>query len=141
MKHIPTKRRARSGSDAFAAPRTPVSIPNLPPWRQRVYAICFDLDTETLKEQYHNDSWQNAYNDIKRVLERHGFSRQQGSVCFGDEKVDPVTCVLAVQDLSRQLPWFRGSVADIRMLRIEENNDLGPALDAMAPVGGISPGG
>jgi len=39
-----------------------------------------------------------------------------------------VTCVLAAIDLSRQLPWFAPSVRDMRMLRIEELNDLMPAV-------------
>jgi virulence-associated protein VapD len=37
--------------------------------------------------------------------------------------------VVAAQRLARELPWFSDSVRDIRMLRIEENNDLGPAVD------------
>jgi CRISPR-associated endonuclease Cas2 len=104
-----------------------------------MYAICFDLDTEVLKQRYHNDSWQNAYTEVRKVLERHGFDRVQGSVYFGDEHVDPVRCVLAVQDLAKEFQWFRPAVHDIRMLRIEENNDLMPAvgdgeLDLQAPV-------
>ena len=37
-------------------------------------------------------------------------------------------CVLTVQRLSRKYPWFKASVRDIRMLRIEENNDLLPTI-------------
>jgi len=36
---------------------------------------------------------------------------------------------LAAQALKRRFEWFQPSVRDIRMLRIEENNDLGTALD------------
>jgi virulence-associated protein VapD len=94
-----------------------------------MYAIVFDLDQETLSETYHNDSYRNAYSDIKKTLEMHGFTRQQGSVYFGDvAKVDAVTCVLAVMDLAKENPWFEPSVKDIRMLRIEDNNDLMPAV-------------
>jgi virulence-associated protein VapD len=103
-------------------------VSNLPQWGKRVYAICFDLDTETLKNQYHNESWTNAYQEIGRILATHGFRPQQGSVYFGDEKVDPVKCVLAIQDIVRACPWFRMAVKDVRMLRIEENNDLMPAV-------------
>ena len=94
-----------------------------------MYAIVFDLDQDTLSKTYHNASYNNAYADIKKVLEPHGFSRQQGSVYFGDaEKVDAVTCVLAVMDISSKHSWFAPSVKDIRMLRIEDNNDLMPAV-------------
>lgn len=94
-----------------------------------MYAIVFDLDQDTLAKTYHVQSYQNAYGDIKKALDAHGFTRQQGSVYFGDvSRVDAVSCVLAVMDLARANPWFAPSVKDIRMLRIEENNDLMPAV-------------
>ncbi|MCM2539251.1 virulence factor [Burkholderia glumae] len=102
--------------------------PTLPTGKTTMYAIAFDLDTAALQQNYHNQSWQNAYATIGNILARHGFNRQQGSVYFGNLGVDAVKCVLAVQDLSRQLPWFKPSVSDIRMLRIEELNDLSIAL-------------
>src|SRR5260363_223536 len=94
-----------------------------------MYAISFDLDTEQLKQQYPNDSWQNAYDDIRKELMPLGFTWQQGSVYFGDENMNAVKCVLAAQVLSNAYPWFKSSVRDIRMLRIEDINDLSPALE------------
>jgi virulence-associated protein VapD len=100
-------------------------------WPKRMYAIAFDLQTEILRNTYPTPvSWRNAYDDIRKVLADYGFEGQQGSVYFGDaEKATPVQCVLAVQELTRRYPWFAGAVGDIRMLRIEENNDLMPAID------------
>ncbi len=95
---------------------------------ERVYAIAFDMDTDTLQKSYPGASWTNAYSEIKKVLDRHGFTRQQGSVYFGGPTVNAVTCVLASFDLAKSLPWFAISVRDIRMLRIEEMNDLLPAV-------------
>ena len=94
-----------------------------------MYAIVFDLDTTTLEHTYPNASWRNAYADIRRVLDERGFDWQQESTYFGNPDVTAVDCVLAVQLLARTYNWFKPSVRDIRMLRIEENNDLGPALD------------
>lgn len=94
----------------------------------RVYAIAFDMDTDTLQRAYPGPSWNNAYVEIQRVLSRHGFNRQQGSVYFGGPQVNAVTCVMAAMDLARSLPWFAVAVRDIRMLRIEELNDLMPAV-------------
>ncbi len=99
----------------------------------RVYAICFDLEIELLKEHYPNQSYNNAYADIRAVFERHGFVNQQGSVYFGNDETTPVTCVLAVQEVQQEHPWFKQGVRDLRMLRIEENNDLEPALDNIPP--------
>ena len=93
-----------------------------------MYAIAFDLDIDTLKATY-GASYNNAYGDIRKFLTAKGFDWQQGSVYFGDPAtVNAVTCVVAVADLGRAFPWFPTSVRDVRMLRIEENNDLKPAL-------------
>ena len=97
-----------------------------------MYAIAFDLDTAVLQQAYGSPSWNNAYADIRRVLEARGFDWQQGSVYFGGDTVDAVTCVLAVQDIADAFSWFAPAVRDIRMLRIEEDNDLMPAVDRAA---------
>jgi len=96
-----------------------------------MYAIAFDMDIESLRQSY-GDPYNNAYGEIKQVLSSHGFKWQQGSVYFGDESINAVTCVLAAIDLARELPWFATSVRDIRMLRIEELNDLMPAVREVA---------
>jgi virulence-associated protein VapD len=93
----------------------------------RVYAFAFDVDIEQLRANY-GEPYNNAYLEIRRVLQRHGFAWQQGSVFFGGESVTAVTCVLAAIGLAQSLPWFAASVRDIRMLRIEELNDLMPAV-------------
>jgi virulence-associated protein VapD len=109
----------------------------LPPSFRRaatVYAIAFDMDIEQLRLNY-GDPYNNAYLEIRRVLQQNGFSWQQGSVYFGGPEITAVTCVLAAQDLVRNLPWFAASVRDIRMLRIEELNDLMPAVRQAAGEG------
>jgi virulence-associated protein VapD len=93
-----------------------------------MYAIAFDMDTELLKEHYGNESYNNAYADVRKRLQKHGFSWQQGSVYFGGDQVNAVTCVLAAMDLSNAFSWFSLAVRDIRMLRIEEANDLMQAV-------------
>lgn len=94
-----------------------------------MFAITFDLDTKVLEQTCGAPSWQNAYTDIGRTLRGFGFDRQQGSVYFGDETVDVVRCQTAVQELALAYDWFAPSVSDIRMLRIEDNNDLRPAIE------------
>jgi virulence-associated protein VapD len=100
----------------------------LPKKNTPMYAVAFDLDTEILRQTY-GDPANNAYGEIKRFLLNRGFEWQQGSVYFGNaERINAVTCVIVINEMSRALPWFAASVRDIRMLRIEENNDLTPAL-------------
>jgi virulence-associated protein VapD len=112
---------------AHCLPETKITAAPLPT-ASRMYAIIFDLDQETLKQTYGSTSHNNAYADIKKFLTNKGFEWQQGSAYFGKD-IDAVKCVLAAQQLSQTFPWFAASVSDIRMLRIEENNDLKPAID------------
>lgn len=93
-----------------------------------MYAIVFDFDTEMLKQSYPNVSWNNAYTDVRSYLTTRGFEWKQGSTYFGDETIDAVRCVRIVQRLASKYAWFTPSIRDIRMLRIEENNDLMVAL-------------
>jgi virulence-associated protein VapD len=93
-----------------------------------MYAVVFDIDTNCLNDNYHGNSYNNAYGDIRKFMESNDFDWQQGSVYFGKQNVDAVKCVLTVQKLAQMYPWFPTCVKDIRMLRIEENNDLMPAI-------------
>ncbi len=93
-----------------------------------MYAITFDLDQDALKNAYPGPS-HTAYVEIRKILIDEGFAWTQGSVYFGGKKINAVTCVLAAQRLVRALPWFATAIRDIRMLGIEDNNDLGPAIE------------
>lgn len=90
----------------------------------RVYAIAFDLSQGAA--QWHfgpGDSWKGCYEKIGRVLTDHGFTRQQGSVYFGSANTRATDCFAAVMELDR-FPWFLQVCRDMRMLRIDENDDL-----------------
>ena len=93
-----------------------------------MYAVTFDIDTSCLGDEYHNQSSNNAYKDIRTFMESNNFKWQQGSVYFGDESINAVSCVLVVQKLSKQYSWFAACIKDVRMLKIQENNDLRPVL-------------
>jgi virulence-associated protein VapD len=108
-------------------PKAELIRTGFPDSEKRVYAIAFDMDIESLRTHY-GDPYNGAYLEIRRVLERYGFRWQQGSTYFGNEEVNAVTCVMAAMELGRKLGWFSASCRDIRMLRIEEFNDLMPAV-------------
>lgn len=121
-------------------PRSAPARSNLPPAFKRdgtVYAIAFDMDIEPLRIHY-GDPYNGAYVELRKVLEGHQFSWQHGSVYFGDSSVTAATVMLAVIDLTSRLPWFAASVRAIRMLRIEELNDLMPVVQRVA---GLADGG
>lgn len=93
-----------------------------------MYAISFDLSIASLEEHYRTNSPSGAYKDIQNYLKLKGFARKQGSVYFGNETIDAVKTVMTISATGRKFPWLKDCVSDIRMLRIEENNDLVPAL-------------
>jgi virulence-associated protein VapD len=93
-----------------------------------MYAIVFDMDTDLLKQNYHNPSWQNAYSDIRATLSQFGFNNIQGSTYYGNNTVTAVTVSRAVRKLTKKYKWFGVSVRDIHMLRIEEADDLMPII-------------
>ena len=95
----------------------------------RVYAIAFDFDTEILESLYPTPSWRNAYSEVRGFLEDNGFEHRQGSVYFGEPDLTATECIAIVEDMADEFPWFTPSLKDIRMLRIEENNDLMVVLD------------
>lgn len=92
-----------------------------------MYAVTFDIDTNCLNTNYPVSNT-NAYGDIRKFMESHDFTWQQGSVYFGGSTINAVTCVTTVQALAKAFPWFATCVKDIRMLKIEEFNDLMPAI-------------
>lgn len=83
----------------------------------RVYAIAYDLNNSAAEKH-------GAWAKIARVLESHGFHRQQGSVFYGNENTSSMTCARAVLELYDKYPWFWDVVRDMRMLRISEQDDL-----------------
>src|ERR1700712_4670852 len=94
----------------------------------RMYAIVFDFDADMLRQLYPSPSWNNAYTDGRNDLGTGGVDGKQGSAYVGDDTVGAVRCVRVVQRMAKKYPWFTPSVRDLRMLRIEENNDLKAAL-------------
>ena len=93
-----------------------------------MYAVLFDLDTNCLNDNYEGTTYHNSYKLIRDFMTANGFEWKQGSVYFGNDSIDAVTCVLTVQKLAKKYDWFTTCVKDVRMLRIEENNNLLPAI-------------
>lgn len=93
-----------------------------------MYAISFDLDTDALKNNYGKPSFNNAYSEVRDFLALRGFKNQQGSLYYGDSSVTQVSTVLAIVALSRQFPYLKKSIADIRVLQLVTQDDLMPAI-------------
>jgi virulence-associated protein VapD len=99
----------------------------LPPAFKRpgtVFAIVIDLALE-----------RGDRDAVRRVLEGHQFQWQQGNMYLGGPAATAASVMVAVIDLTAQLPWLAAAVRDVRMLRIEELNDLMPVVRRVAGLG------
>ncbi|WP_210270065.1 virulence factor [Aureimonas mangrovi] len=95
-----------------------------------MFAIVFDLGTNS--EVYGGPTWNNACTQDRDFLRKRGFDRQQDGTSVGVETVDAVSRVLTIQDPTAEFDRFAPSARDIRMLRIEDNTDLMPAVERIA---------
>lgn len=96
-----------------------------------MYAVTFDIDTNCLNQDDSVSQAPNVYGAIRKFMENNGFIWKQGSVYFGTDEINAVTCVTVIQKLVKEMPVFAICVKDVRMLKIEENNDLMPAIKAV----------
>lgn len=85
------------------------------------YLITFDMDTNCLDNNYHGNNPNNAYANIRSVLERRGFNNIQGSVYLGNENVSEAHGTLAIQELTARYDWFYTCVSNIKFYRLESD--------------------
>lgn len=90
-----------------------------------MYAILINLDADSLLE---HEKQNNVNQQIKIYMIENGFIWKQGNIYFGNENITVVSCVVVIQKLVQKYSWFSTCVKEVRMLRIEENTDLLPAL-------------
>lgn len=94
--------------------------------------IVFDLDTKCLEKNYHNNSWQNAYSDIRRVLNRHRFNNIQGTVYLSEVGIRQAHGTIALQEVTIRFPWFDKCVSNVQFY------DLAADFNAQFIVDGIT---
>lgn len=70
-----------------------------------------------------------AFDVIKSSMLSNGFEWVDGYLFFGNSFINAVDCVLIIQKISRENFWFSDFIKDIRLLRIEENCSLVPAIN------------
>ena len=82
-----------------------------------MFALSFDMVVSDLK-QYYGEPYNNAYYEIRQILEANGFDWVQGST-YLTRSDDLSNMFAAIQALSR-IDWFKKSVRDIRGYKVEK---------------------
>ncbi|NIZ19092.1 hypothetical protein [Entomospira culicis] len=114
-----------------------------------MYAITFDFDTACLEKHFSSDddiardldmdiilpaqttekvkrAYTKAYYLVRRYLEQNGFEWKQGSVYFYKDKSiqDNLIVLKIIRKMAKKYPWFLDCSRDVRMLKIEAENDV-----------------
>lgn len=94
--------------------------------------IVFDLDTKCLEKNYHNNSWQNAYSDIRRVLSRHKFNNIQGTVYLSEVGIRQAHGTLALQEVAIRFSWFEKCVSNVQFYDLADDFNAQFIVDGIA---------
>jgi virulence-associated protein VapD len=94
--------------------------------------IVFDLDTKCLENHYHNNSWQNAYSDIRRVLSKHRFNNIQGTVYLSEIGIRQAHGTLALQDVAIKFAWFEKCVSNVQFYDLADDFNAQFIVDGIA---------
>lgn len=85
--------------------------------------IAFDLDTSALKVYYPSESWNNAYDVIRRHMENNGFNWLQGSVYVSEKSMSSYRVAKILADLIAKNPWLNVCMRDCRETNIGKQHD------------------
>ena len=90
--------------------------------------ISFDLRQESLKRYYPQNPTQ-AYHDIRRFMESHGFEHRQSSVYVSLDKLTTLAVVSLTEQLAVALPWLSRCVNEIDVANIGVQHSLKKVLE------------
>jgi len=88
-----------------------------------MYAIAFDMVIADLKASY-GDPYNGAYDEICNELNQFGFERTQGSVYLYKNGDNGLAVVYKAINRLSSIDWFRESVRDIRVFKVEDWSDF-----------------
>ncbi|MGL4944618.1 MAG: virulence factor [Thermoguttaceae bacterium] len=88
-----------------------------------MYAIAFDMLISDLKINY-GDPYNNAYSEIGAELKKFGFEATQGSVYLYQGSENGIAVVYKAINRLSAIEWFKQSVRDIRVFKVEDWSDF-----------------
>lgn len=96
--------------------------------------IAFDLDTKALEIYYPNESWNNAYEIIKRHMLKNNFSWVQGSVYVSKKSMTSTEVTNILDELVVKNPWLNLCMRDCRESNIGKEHSKNYIFDKSADV-------
>lgn len=96
--------------------------------------VAFDLDTDALKTYYPSESWNNAYDVIRRHMANHGFNWLQGSVYVSQKPITSAEVTNILDELVSKNPWLNVCMRDCRETNIGREHSKNHVFDKGAEV-------
>lgn len=96
--------------------------------------VAFDLDTKALKIYYPSESWNNAYDIIKRKMLKNDFSWQQGSVYVSNKPMLSRDVSVIIEELIKDNPWLNKCMRDCRQTNIGKEHSQNHLFDIDANI-------
>ena len=90
--------------------------------------ISFDLRQESLKRYYPQNPTQ-AYHDIRRFMESHGFEHRQSSAYVSAGRLTTLDIVILMERMAAELPWLGRCVNEIDVADIGAQHSLKKLLE------------
>lgn len=99
--------------------------------------ITFDLDTKALEKYYPGESWNNAYDIIKRHMINNGFRWLQGSVYISEQTMTTGKVTRILRSLVKKNPWLNLCMRDCRETNVGKEHSKNHIFDkdAVVPFG------
>ncbi len=91
--------------------------------------ITFDLDTKALQKYYPGESWNNAYEVIKKHMLKNGFRWLQGSVYVSENLMETAAVTLVLTLLVKKNPWLNLCMRDCRETNIGKEHSKNHVFD------------
>lgn len=96
--------------------------------------ISFDLDTKALKIYYPSESWNNAYDVIKRHMISYGFEWLQGSVYVSKSPMSSMQTTKILLELIEKNSWLNLCMRDCRETNIGKEHSKNHIFDKNADI-------
>lgn len=96
--------------------------------------IAFDLDTKALEIYYPSESWNNAYEVIKRHMLKNNFSWLQGSVYVSKKSMTSTEVTNILDELVVKNPWLNLCMRDCRESNIGKEHSKNYIFDKSVEV-------
>lgn len=96
--------------------------------------ITFDLDTKALQKYYPGESWNNAYEVIKKHMLKNNFVWLQVSVYVSREPWTSRRISIMLDELVQQNPWLNLCMRDCRETNIGKEHSKNHVFDKAAEI-------